>query len=125
MIQSRREERRVMPEEVIDYLKQNRHKLLQRLEQFLTIPSISTDSTYNTDVKKAAQFVSNYLEEIHFHVEQIDTKGHPLIYASYDQAGENAPTVLFYGHYDVQPVDPMEEWDSDPFQPEIRNGRIY
>src|SRR5690625_3469525 len=55
----------------------------------------------------------------------METGGHPLIYAHYDGAGENAPTVLFYGHYDVQPVDPLNEWESDPFKPEVRGDRIY
>src|SRR5699024_3410104 len=57
--------------------------------------------------------------------EFLETGGHPAIYGEYNQAGPDAPTVLLYGHYDVQPVDPLELWDSDPFQPEIRDGRLY
>ena len=115
-----------MSEEVLSYIQQNREDLLQRLNDFLTIPSVSTDSSYKTDVQKAAQFVQDYLAEIGFDtIEEIPTSNHPIVYAAYNKAGVNAPTVLFYGHYDVQPVDPIEEWDSDPFTPEIRDGRIY
>lgn len=110
---------------VLTYLEQNREKLLDQLFQFLRMPSISTDRTYKNDVRKTAEFVKNYLEEIGFHqVEIMETDGHPLVYAEWLQL-EDAPTVLFYGHYDVQPVDPLDEWESDPFKPEIRNGRIY
>ncbi|MEI3607119.1 dipeptidase [Pseudogracilibacillus sp. SE30717A] len=111
---------------VVEYLTDNREALLKRLHEYLTIPSISTDSAYKEDVKDAARFTSEYLTEIGFNkVEILETKGHPLVFAEYNKAGENAPTVLFYGHYDVQPVDPIEEWESDPFNPNIRNGRIY
>lgn len=115
-----------MVKQVIDYLQNNRDNLLKRLHGYLAIPSVSTDSTYNKEVKNAARFTADYLTEIGFsNVEQIETAGHPLVYGEYMDAGENAPTVLFYGHYDVQPVDPIEEWDSDPFNPEIRDERIY
>src|SRR5690625_943008 len=116
----------MMSEEVLSYIQQNLEDLLQRLTDVLTIPSVSTDSSYNTDVQKAAQFVQDYLAEIGFDtIEEIPPSNHPIVYAAYNKAGVNAPTVLFYGHYDVQTVDPIEEWDSDPFTPEIRDGRIY
>ncbi|MFD1037624.1 dipeptidase [Virgibacillus byunsanensis] len=115
-----------MSENVLNYLAENRDQLLQKLNEFLTIPSVSTDPVHKKDIKKAANFMEAYLNEIGFDkVEQQDTGGHPLVYAEYNQAGPDAPTVLFYGHYDVQPVDPLELWDSDPFKPEIRNGRLY
>src|SRR5690625_33000 len=115
-----------MSEQVITYLKENREQLLNRLTEFLSIPSISTDSKYNEEIKEAARFVEAYLKEIGFpKVELQETGGHPLVYAEYNEAGEDAPTVLFYGHYDVQPVDPLNEWDSDPFKPEIRGDRLY
>lgn len=110
---------------VLKYLEENREQLMDRLFTFLQIPSISTDSKYKNDVKKTAQFVYDYLEEIGFHnVEIMETEGHPLVYAEWLEL-EDAPTVLFYGHYDVQPVDPLDEWISDPFEPEIRDGRIF
>lgn len=115
-----------MTKEVLDYIETHRDSLLARLNDFLTIPSVSTDSSYKDDVQKAAQFVEDYLQEIGFdQTEQLPTNNHPIVYAEYNQAGPDAPTVLFYGHYDVQPVDPIEEWESEPFTPEVRNGRIY
>src|SRR5699024_12325241 len=82
------------------------------LERFLSIPSVSTDSTYQEDMKRASQFVEELLQDIGFdHTEIMDTAGHPLVYGTYEQAGKDAPTVLFYGHYDVQTADPLEEWE--------------
>lgn len=115
-----------MPEKAINYLKDHYDSLLHKLNEFLTIPSVSTDHTYKEDVKKAASFVYEYLVEIGFDdVEIMETAGHPLVFAHYNGAGKDAPTVLFYGHYDVQPVDPLDEWVSEPFSPEIRDGRLY
>jgi acetylornithine deacetylase/succinyl-diaminopimelate desuccinylase-like protein len=115
-----------MSEQVLTYLKENREELLSKLFEFLSIPSVSTDSDYKKDVQEAADFLAAYLKEIGFEsVQTQETKGHPLIFAEYTGAGEDAPTVLYYGHYDVQPADPLEEWVSEPFKPEIRNGRIY
>lgn len=115
-----------MSEQVIEYLRDHQDSLLKRLDEFLSIPSVSTDPTYIEDMQIAADFVKDYLQDIGFeYSEQIDTPGHPLVYAEWMNAGPAAPTVLVYGHYDVQPVDPLHEWDSDPFSPEIRNGRIY
>lgn len=115
-----------MSEQVIQYLQDNRGKLLEKLNDFLKIPSISTDSAYKSSVSEAADFLKTYLKEIGFEkVEKQETNGHPLIYAEYNGAGSEKPTVLFYGHYDVQPADPLEQWESDPFQPEVRGGRLY
>src|SRR5699024_8916657 len=115
-----------MTQEVIKYLEENRDKMLNKLNDFLKIPSISTDSTYTKNVKAAADFLQKYLKDIGFPVvEQHETEGHPVVYAEYNEAGEDAPTVLVYGHYDVQPVDPLDEWESDPFVPEVRDGRLY
>src|SRR5690625_761768 len=115
-----------MSEEVLSYINQHREQLLQRLQAFLTIPSVSTDSSYKQDVQEVAQFVQHFLNEIGFeNVIEIKTSNHPIVYAEYNDAGPDSPTVLFYGHYDVQPVDPIEEWKSEPFTPEIRDGRIY
>src|SRR5699024_2520383 len=86
----------------------------------------STNSDYNKDINNAALFLQNHVMDIGFEeVEIIETEGHPLVYAQYNQAGENAPTVLFYGHYDVQPTDPDEAWHSNPFIPEVRDDRLY
>lgn len=115
----------MMMEKVITYLEENRDNLLNKLNEFLSIPSISTDSKYKDDVVKAGNFLVDYLQEIGFqNVELQQTEGHPIVYGEWLEA-EGAPTVLLYGHYDVQPADPIELWETDPFQPEIRNGRIY
>lgn len=115
-----------MSENALQYLTENRQQLLNKLNKFLSIPSVSTDSIHKEDISKAAGFLETYLNEIGFDkVEQQETGGHPLVYAEYNQAGSDAPTVLFYGHYDVQPVDPIDQWKSDPFQPEVRDGRLY
>ncbi|HLS59776.1 MAG TPA: dipeptidase [Virgibacillus sp.] len=115
-----------MSKQVLAYLTENRQRLLSKLNSFLEIPSVSTDKTYKEDINQAATFVEEYLNEIGFDkVEQQATGGHPLVYAEYNQAGPDVPTVLVYGHYDVQPADPIELWESDPFKPEIRDGRLY
>lgn len=112
-------------EQVLTYLEKNKDILLEDLKQFLRIPSISTDSNYKEDVRKTADFVANYLKESGFSEVTIkETDGHPLVYAEWMEAGD-APTVLLYGHYDVQPPEPLEEWKSEPFEPEIRDGRLY
>src|SRR5699024_10730756 len=116
----------LMSKKALQYLSENREQLLEKLNTFLSIPSVSTDSVHKQDIKAAADYLESYLNDIGFDlVEQQDTGGHPLIFAEYNQAGPDAPTALFYGHYDVQPVDPIDQWKSDPFQPEIRDGRLY
>ncbi|TFJ93493.1 dipeptidase [Lentibacillus salicampi] len=115
-----------MSKQALHYLNENREQLLEKLNTFLSIPSVSTDSVHKKDIKEAAAYLESYLNDIGFdQVQQQDTGGHPLVYAEYNQAGPDAPTVLFYGHYDVQPVDPIDQWKSDPFKPEIRDGRLY
>lgn len=115
-----------MSERALKYLSDNRERLLERLQEFLSIPSVSTDSIHKNDVQRAATYLQTYLTEIGFQqVQQIETNKHPIVYAEYMEAGPDSPTVLLYGHYDVQPVDPIELWDSDPFKPEIREGRLY
>jgi acetylornithine deacetylase/succinyl-diaminopimelate desuccinylase-like protein len=115
-----------MSDRVLDYLQANRDDLLDRLSSFLAIPSVSTDSDYKKDMERAADFIVTYLNEIGFDLaEKQATNNDSLVYAEYNGAGPEAPTVLFYGHYDVQPTDPIEQWKSDPFKPEIREGRIY
>ncbi|MBU9713859.1 dipeptidase [Evansella tamaricis] len=114
-----------MSEQILSYLKENREQLLRKLTDFLAIPSISTDSKHNEDVVRAGNFVVDYLNDIGFkNVKLHSTPGHPLVYGEWLEA-EGAPTVLLYGHYDVQPADPLELWESEPFHPEVRNGKLY
>lgn len=90
---------------------------LERLFALLRIPSISTDPAYDSDVKKTAAHVHGDLESLGFKVTMHTTPGHPMIVAKWDEAASEGPRALFYGHYDVQPVDPLELWDRDPFDP--------
>ncbi|MCW5964275.1 MAG: dipeptidase [Bryobacterales bacterium] len=103
----------------------NRTRLLDELLEFLRIPSVSTLPEHRDDVRAAAVFVADALQKAGMeNVEVIATEGHPLIYADWMHA-PGKPTVLCYGHYDVQPPDPLELWKSPPFEPEIRDGNLY
>jgi acetylornithine deacetylase/succinyl-diaminopimelate desuccinylase-like protein len=107
------------------YVDQHQDRLLDELKQFLRIPSISTLPEHASDVKRAAEFVASSLRAVGMeHVEIIATAGHPLVYGDWLHA-PGKPTVLCYGHYDVQPPDPLDEWTSPPFEPTVRNGNIY
>jgi acetylornithine deacetylase/succinyl-diaminopimelate desuccinylase-like protein len=114
-----------MSEAVDAYIKSNQDRFLEELFTFLRIPSISTLPENKADVEKAARFVAESLKTAGLeNVEVIPTDGHPLVYADWLHA-PGKPTVLCYGHYDVQPPDPLDEWLSPPFEPEIRDGNIY
>lgn len=107
------------------YLQEHRKTHLEQLIEFLQIPSISSLSEHREDVRKAAEWLKDELVRIGMeHVQVIETKGHPVVYGDWLHA-ENKPTVLIYGHYDVQPVDPLELWDNPPFEPVIRGEKIY
>jgi acetylornithine deacetylase/succinyl-diaminopimelate desuccinylase-like protein len=100
-------------------------RYLDELKQFLRIPSISTDPAHKQDIRSAAQFVATQLTSAGMHnVGLIEDSGHPLVYGEWlDAPGK--PTLLLYGHYDVQPVEPLDEWKSPPFEPDIRGDNIY
>jgi len=112
-------------ENVVSYINSNREKYVEELKDFLRIPSISTLAENKADMLTAAEFVAGKLREAGLeNVKIIETKGHPLVYADWLKV-PGKPTVLVYGHYDVQPVDPINLWDSPPFEPTIRDGKIY
>jgi len=107
------------------FVQQNRDRLLEELKDFLRIPSISTLPEHRPDIDRAAAFVADSLRRVGMdNVEIISTAKHPLIYADWMHA-PGKPTVLCYGHYDVQPADPLELWTSPPFEPAVRDGNIY
>ncbi len=107
------------------YVDDHRDAFLEGLKDLLRIPSISTLPKHKKDIKRAAKYVASELEDIGLNtVKLIKTDRHPLVYGEWLEA-ENRPTVLLYGHYDVQPVDPIELWKSDPFEPQVRNNNIY
>ncbi len=110
---------------VVEYINSNRDKYVEELKDFLKIPSISTSSANKGDMITAANFVSTKLTQAGMeNVKIIETKGHPLVYADWLHA-PGKPTLLIYGHYDVQPVDPVKLWDSPPFEPTIKDGNIF
>lgn len=110
----------------IDYAHKNQERFLNELVELISIPSVSTDPAHTSDMIQAAQWVAAKLTAIGMQkVQVMETAGHPLVYAEYLQAGSQAPTIVIYGHYDVQPPDPLELWSSPPFQPEMRKGDLF
>jgi len=112
---------------VHEYYQANREKHLNGLLELLKIPSISTLPEHKADIRRAAEFLAHDLTQMGMHnAEVIEGKEgqHPLVYAEWLEA-PGKPTLLIYGHYDVQPADPLEEWISPPFEPTIRDGNIY
>ncbi|SFD14406.1 dipeptidase [Spirosoma endophyticum] len=107
------------------YLETNKQRFLDELLELLRIPSVSADSTFKGDVRRAAEFVRDKLTAAGLdNATLYETPGHPVVYAEkFVDAAK--PTVLVYGHYDVQPADPYELWHTPPFEPTIRNERIY
>ena len=107
------------------YYRQNQARFVEGLRAFLRIPSVSTLSQHNSDVRRAAEFVRDELAAAGLScTELIEGDGHPLVYGEWLGA-PGKPTVLFYGHYDVQPADPLDEWKSPPFEPEIRGDDLF
>src|SRR6202158_4689042 len=107
------------------FVEQNQNRFLEELKDFLRIPSISTLPEHKPDVQKAAQFVADSLKRDGIeNVELIPSAGNPLVYGEWLHA-RGKPTVLCYGHYDVQPPDPLELWKTPPFEPTVRDGNIY
>ena len=96
---------------------------LERLFAFLRIPSISTEPAYKDDCRKAAHWLVDELKSLGVAAEIGETAGHPMVTGHAGKPG--APNALFYGHYDVQPVDPLDLWNTDPFTPTLRDGKIF
>ncbi|KGX93730.1 M20/M25/M40 family peptidase [Pontibacillus halophilus JSM 076056 = DSM 19796] len=110
---------------VSQYIQKHEERMVEELTSFLSIPSISSMPEHKEDVHKAAEWVAESLQSAGLeHVELVETEGHPIVYADWLHA-EGKPTVLIYGHYDVQPAAPLDLWNSNPFQPEVRDGKLY
>ena len=110
---------------VIDFINVNRERYLDELKAFLAIPSISALPQHAGDVKRCAEWCGDEMRRIGLqNVRLVNTPGNPVVYGDWLGA-PGAPTILFYGHYDVQPVDPLELWESPPFEATIRDGEIY
>ena len=109
-----------------DYLAENHDRFLEELLDFIRIPSVSALPEYAADVQRAAQWVAARLTAAGAeNVAVMPTGGHPVVYGDWLHAGNDKPTILLYGHFDVQPPDPLDQWETPAFEPTIRNGRIY
>lgn len=100
-------------------------KALEDFFTFLRFPSISSELENTFHMEACVKWLAEYLQKMGFSAELWPTSGHPTLFAENMQAGADKPTLLIYNHYDVQPVDPLEAWDSPPFEPTVRNGQIY
>lgn len=107
------------------WLDANDARLRDQLFEFLRIPSVSARSEHKDDVRAAARWLHAQCARIGMQVETLETPGHPIVLAEWRKAPAGAPTVLVYGHYDVQPAEPLELWTSPAFEPTIRDGNIY
>ncbi len=115
-----------MRTKALEYANQNQERFLVELEEILKIPSISTDPEHSADMRRAAEWMAEQLRTIGMNNVQImPTGGHPVVYGDWSGAGKSAPTVMIYGHYDVQPVDPIQLWTSPPFEPTVRGENLY
>jgi acetylornithine deacetylase/succinyl-diaminopimelate desuccinylase-like protein len=110
---------------VMAHIDRHENDYVEELKEFLRIPSISTSPEHKQDVQRCAEYVAGQMRKIGLNnVQVFATPGHPLVFGEWlDAPGK--PTVLYYGHYDVQPVDPVDLWDNNPFDPTIRNGYVY
>jgi acetylornithine deacetylase/succinyl-diaminopimelate desuccinylase-like protein len=110
---------------VIDFIHTNRDRYVDELKQYLAIPSISALPQHTGDVRRCAEWTAEEMRRIGLeHVSLVETAGNPVVYGDWTHAPD-APTMLLYGHYDVQPVDPLNLWESPPFDATIRDGEIY
>ncbi len=110
----------------IQYAHEHSTRFLNELKDFASIPSISTDEASKADVIRAAEWIANHLRSLGIaNVQLMPTPGHPVVYGEWLGAGSKAPTALIYGHYDVQPVDPLNLWITGPFSPDVRGDNIY
>ena len=107
------------------YIDNSKQKFLAELNELLNIKSVSTDPAFKSEITKCASFLKNHLIQIGMkNTEIVETNGHPIVYSTYT-VSENLPTILLYGHYDVQPADPIELWTSPPFEPVIKKTEIH
>lgn len=110
---------------VVDFINVNRDRYIDELKEYLSIPSISALSDYAPDVIRCAKWTAEELKRVGLdNVRLVETEGYPVVCAEWLHAGA-APTIIFYGHYDVQPVDPLDKWDTPPFNATVRAGELY
>jgi acetylornithine deacetylase/succinyl-diaminopimelate desuccinylase-like protein len=110
-------------QDVLGRIEREKVRYLEELKQYLRIPSVSTDPDHKKDVIRCSEFVAERLSAAGLQAEKINVGGNPLVYAEWSGA-PGKPTILFYGHYDVQPADPLDEWDSPPFEPTVKGDLL-
>src|SRR5437867_816338 len=107
------------------YLEQHRERFVEDLKDALRIPSVSAQPSHRDDVRRCADHLASHLRSLGMtRVEVVPTAGHPVVYGEWLGA-PGKPTALLYGHYDVQPAEPLELWTTPPFEPTLRNGNLY
>lgn len=111
-------------QKVLEYLQHHQQQAVDELKEWLAIPSVSADSAFHPDCLRAAGFAHQQLASCGLTTETVETDGLPIVYAEWMQA-EGAPTVVVYGHYDVQPADPLEDWITPAFEPTVRDGCLF
>ena len=112
-------------DKIKNYIDTNKDRFLDELFELIKIPSVSAQKEHDSDVRKAAELIKNHLLKLSLdNCEICETQGHPIVYGE-KIIDKNLPTILVYGHYDVQPVDPIELWDEDPFKPYIKKTKIH
>jgi acetylornithine deacetylase/succinyl-diaminopimelate desuccinylase-like protein len=110
----------------IEYARNHRAAFLDNLKSLVSIPSVSTSPEHRPDIDLAAEQVTILFKQIGLeHIQILPTAGHPVVYADWIHAGDNKPTVLIYGHYDVQPADPLDQWETGPFEPSVRGDYLF
>src|SRR5688572_16719810 len=107
------------------YATREKARFQSELFDFLRIPSVSAKSDHDADTRRAASWLAERMREAGLQTEILDTPKHPVVLGEWRGAGKDAPTVLIYGHYDVQPAEPLELWTSPPFEPTVRDGNLY
>ena len=114
-----------VPADLDAWLTTNDARIFDELNEFLRIPSVSARSEHDADTRRAAAWLHDKLAKIGFTTETIPTAGHPVVVAEWRKAPPGSPTVLIYGHYDVQPPEPLELWTSPAFDPQVRDGKLF
>jgi acetylornithine deacetylase/succinyl-diaminopimelate desuccinylase-like protein len=115
---------KMLPDSISSFIEDHREHFVRELAQFLSVPSVSTLSEHNKDIIAAAEWVLDQIKRCGFDAKIYPTERHPIVYGRSREV-RGAPVLLIYGHYDVQPPDPLDEWQTPPFSPDIRDGYIY
>ena len=111
--------------DVKEYIDREMARFEEELIDFLRIPSVSARSEHAPDIHDAAAWVADRLEGAGLSASVMETSGHPVVLGEWRKAGPEAPTILIYGHYDVQPPEPLDEWVSPAFEPTVRDGNLF